>query len=133
MGLLVSWWLLRLQWRRNESLPRSLRRMAGWAGHGSATSSGDAARVVSRVFRYARRIPGLWSSCIPRSLILAGLLGDSSRAELKVGFPHRPGGEGHAWVAIDGEALLDEDRALLAREPHAEIESLPLGGPRRVK
>ncbi len=125
--MLICWWLLRLQWRRRESIPLLLERMAGWASFSSSPEPEAVAGALRRVFRVARRVPGLWSSCIPRALIAAALLRGRSGAVLRIGLSRRPGADGHAWFCIGERVLLPEDREWLAREPHVVAESLPLG------
>jgi len=131
--LIVVWLLLRLQWRRHETLPRLLDRVVLWRGIPVCVGTAEAVDAVACVFHHARRIPGLWVSCIPRGVVLAALLRDSPGTCLKIGFSpitgHR---QGHAWLSREGEPLMPEDSELLARHRYAAVTSLPLRLHRRI-
>ncbi len=131
--LVVAWLLFRLQWRRRETLPRLLDRATAWRGIPARTGVAEASDAVACVFRYARRLPGVWSSCIPRSIVLAALLRDCPDTSLKIGFSPLAGNhEGHAWLSHEEEPLMTEDRELLAKRLFTEVTSLPLRSHRRV-
>ncbi len=131
--LVVAWLLVRLQWRRRESVPRLLDRATAWRGIPARIGVAEAADAVACVFRHARRLPGVWSSCIPRGIVLAALLRDYPDTCLKIGFSAMDGNhEGHAWLSHAEEPLMSEDSELLARHRFTEVTSLPLRPHRRV-
>lgn len=93
----------------------------------------EAARLATA--RAARRlgwVPGLLTTCLPRSLVTGALLADRDDVELVIGVrrgdeTHRPL-DGHAWLTLAGEPLevLPGDPHDPAGESYTEILRHPM-------
>jgi hypothetical protein len=99
-------WMKRAQRIRDLNLTDLL---AQWPSGPSRLEVEQASRVALGACRRGERWFGFANTCLVRSLVLIGLLGRRDGLQLHIGFRSaagEPAIEGHAWVALDGRALL---------------------------
>lgn len=85
-------------------------------GPRSAVLNGDLSVAMAWADSVADRVPALPKTCLYRSLArFAALRARGVDARFVMGLPRSQGGDGHAWVEIDGAPYLeDEDVSAMA-------------------
>ena len=118
---------------RGEPIPRLADRLLAKRFLPRAATPSGARLATARAARRLGWIPGLLTTCLPRSLVTGTLLSDRDDVELVIGI--RRGDEtrspidGHAWIVVAGEALevLPGDDPHEPRgEPYVEILRRPM-------
>lgn len=106
-----------LRWvqRTNRLSPGGLPQLLAQAAAGPSQTL-DMDRAICGARRAALRGEiwfGWLNSCLSKSIALLGLLGGQDGLRLHIGFRAGNNGqglhEGHAWVSLNGELLLDDD------------------------
>lgn len=103
---------------RNTPIPRLADRLLAKRLLPGRVDPAAARLATARAARRLGWVPGLLTTCLPRSLVTGTLLADRDDVELVIGV--RRGGEthhpldGHAWLSVAGEPL----EVLPGDDPH---------------